>query len=66
MRMSTDLGERHNPRFAEDIAMNADGIGMLGMLDFRVDTSTGEQTSVQYENDIFHCLYGLAMLQVRT
>ena len=52
----TDFDERHNPRFAEDVAMNADGIGKLNLFNFKVDKKTGEQTSVQYENDILHCL----------
>ena len=61
----TDFDERHNPRFAEDVAMNADGIGKLNLFNFKVDKKTGEQTSVQYENDILHCLDGVVMLQVR-
>lgn len=60
----TDFDERHNPRFAEDVAMNADGIGKLNLFNFKVDKKTGEQTSVQYENDILHCLDGAVMLQV--
>ncbi len=62
---ATDFDERHNPRFAEDVAMNADGIGKLNLFNFKVDKKTGEQTSVQYENDILHCLDGVAMLQMR-
>jgi hypothetical protein len=61
----TDFDERHNSRFAEDVAMNAEGIGKLELFNFKVDRSTGEETSVQYENDILHCLDGVAMLQVR-
>ena len=61
----TDFDERHNPRFAEDVAKNADGIGKLNLFNFKVDKKTGEQTSVQYENDILHCLDGVVMLQVR-
>ena len=61
----TDFDERHNPRFAGDMAMNADGIGKLNLFNFKVDKKTGEQTSVQYENDILHCLDGVVMLQVR-
>lgn len=61
----TDFDERHNPRFAEDVASNADGIGKLNLYNFKVDKKTGEQTSVQYENDILHCLDGVVMLQVR-
>ena len=45
--------------------MNADGIGKLNLFNFEVDKKTGEQTSVQYENDILHCLDGVEMLQVR-
>ena len=60
----TDFDERHNPRFAKDVAMNADGIGKLNLFNFKVDKKTGEQTSVQYENDILHCLDGVVMLQV--
>ena len=51
----TDFDERHNSRFAEDVAMNAEGIGKLELFNFKVDRSTGEETSVQYENDILHC-----------
>ena len=61
----TDFDERHNPRFAEDVAMNADGIGKLNLFNLKIDKKTGEQTSVQYENDILHCLDDVVMLQVR-
>lgn len=61
----TDFDGRHNPRFAEDVASNAEGIRKLNLYDFKVDKKTGEQTSVQYENDILHCLDGVVMLQVR-
>ena len=50
----TDFDERHNPRFAEGVAINADGIGKLNLFNFKVDKKTGEQTSVQYENYILH------------
>ena len=61
----TDFDERHNPRFVEDVAKNAEGIGILELFNFKVDRSTREETSVQYENDILHCMDGVAMLQVR-
>lgn len=54
-----DFDERHNPRFAEDMTMNAEGIGKLELFNFKVDRGTGEETSVQYENDILHCMDGL-------
>ena len=59
----TDFDERHNPRFAKDMAINANGIGKLNLFNFKIDKKTGEQTSVQYENDILHCLNGVVMLQ---
>lgn len=31
-------------RFAEDVAMNADGIGKLNLFNFKVNKKTGEQT----------------------
>jgi hypothetical protein len=63
----TNYDERHNPRFAEDLACKAgDGcVNKLNLYEFKVDKTTGEQTSVQYENDIFHCLDDVVMLQVR-
>lgn len=59
----TDFDEHHNPRFSEDVAEDADGVGKLNLFNFKVDKKTGEQTSVQYENDILHCLDGVVMLQ---
>ena len=44
--------------------MNADGIGKLNLFNFKIDKKTGEQTSMQYENDILYCLDCVAMLQV--
>ena len=51
--------------FSEVETMYADSIRKLNLFVFKVDKKTGEQKSVQYENDILHCLDGVAMLQVR-
>ena len=33
----TDFDGRHNPRFSEDVASNAEGIRKLNLYDFKVD-----------------------------
>lgn len=39
----TDFDERYNPRFAEDVAKNADGIDKLNLFNFKVDKKTGSR-----------------------